>query len=538
MSNTITSRQRTGILATMCLALVAVVASVAGLNVALNELAVELGASSSQILWIVNAYTLTMAALLLPIGEWGDRFGRRRMLLVGLAIFGGANLAAVTVVDGAQAMIALRAVAGLGAAMIMPATLSTLTAVFPEEERGRAVGIWAGFAGAGGILGLFSSAVLIDYTTWQWLFALPVVAAVLAAIATIALVPETRHEHAPRFDLLGAALSVLAVGGIVMGVEEGPHLGWTDPVVLLGLIGGAVALAGFVAAQLRTEHPLLDVRIFSDRALSVSAFSLAILFALMLGSFLVVIQLLQAVLGYSAVTAAAGLLPMAAAMMGLSPVAPRIADRFGLTNVLTVGAVAMAVAFGWLAVADASYLGIMPPLVLLGAAMGLSMSPATTAITEALPAERQGLASALNDTVREAGSALGIALIGSTLASGYGDSITSTTDTLPEELAEPVGEGIGQALAVAGQLGPEGVTIAQAAQTAFLDGWTLAMFVAAAASVVSAVGIRQIGRIRPDTIGPETTDSDLVGPNTVRTSDVLIRSYLMHSRRLQLHYCP
>ena len=157
MSTELTSRQRNGILATMCLALVAVVASVAGLNVALNELAVELEASSTQVLWIVNAYTLTMAALLLPIGELGDRFGRRRMLVVGLAIFGGANLAAAFAGDPST-MIALRAVAGLGAAFVMPATLSTLTAVFPPEERGQAVGVWAGFAGAGGILGLFSSA--------------------------------------------------------------------------------------------------------------------------------------------------------------------------------------------------------------------------------------------------------------------------------------------------------------------------------------------------------------------------------------------
>ncbi len=494
MSTSITPRTRLGILATMCLALVAVVASVAGLNVALNELAVALDASSSQVLWIVNAYTLTMAALLLPIGELGDRFGRRLMLVLGLGVFGVANLAAAFV-DTPALMITLRSVAGFGAAMIMPATLSTLTAVFPEEERGRAVGIWAGFAGAGGILGLFSSAVLIDYASWQWLFALPVIVAAVAIVATLAIVPETRNDHAPRFDGLGAALSIIAVGGIVLGVEEGPHLGWTDPVVLAALVGGALAAIGFVLVERRVEHPLLDVRIFNDRALASSSFFLAVLFALMLGSFLVVIQLLQAVLGYSAVTAAAGLLPMAAAMMGLSPVAPRLADRFGLANVLSLGAGLMAVSFAWLAVADASYLAIMPALVLLGLAMGLSMSPATTAITESLPTERQGLASAINDTVREAGSALGVALIGSTLTSGYADSIAPATEQLPDELAEPVSEGIGQALAVAAQLGPDGVAVAEAAQSAFLDGWTLAMFVAAAAAIAGGIGVRQINRL-------------------------------------------
>ena len=497
MSTNVTPQQRRGILATMCLALVAVVASVAGLNVALNELAVELGASSTQILWIVNAYTLTMAALLLPIGELGDRFGRRRMLLLGLAIFGAANFGAMFV-DTPQMMIALRAVGGFGAAMIMPATLSTLTAIYPEDERGQAVGVWAGFAGAGGILGLFSSAVLIDYTSWQLLFLLPVVAAVLAAAATVAIVPETRHDDAPRFDVLGALLSIAAVGGIVLGIEEGPHLGWGDPVVLSGLVGGALALIAFVFHELRTDEPLLDVRVFGNRALASSSFALVMLFALMFGSFLVVIQLLQAVLGLSAVAAAAGLLPMAAGMMGLSPVAPQLSERFGLVNVLTLGGLLMAGSFLWLGVADASYLAVLPPLVLLGIAMGLSMSPATTAITEALPAEKQGLASALNDTVREAGSALGIALIGSVLASGYNDGIADTVEQLPAEIGHPVGEGIGQAMFVAEQLGADGAPIVEAARSAFLDGWSLAMFVAAAASVVGVIGIRQINRLGND----------------------------------------
>ena len=179
-------------------------------------------------------------------------------------------------------MIALRAVAGLGAAFVMPATLSTLTAVFPPEERGQAVGVWAGFAGAGGILGLFSSAILIDYASWQWLFVLPVVIAAIAIVATMAVVPETKNDEAPRFDMAGAALSILAVGGIVMGVEEGPHMGWTDPIVLVGLLGGLAAAVAFVFVERRAEHPLLDVRIFGNAALAAGSASLLVLFALML----------------------------------------------------------------------------------------------------------------------------------------------------------------------------------------------------------------------------------------------------------------
>ena len=482
----LTPRQRNNILITMCLALVAVVASVSGLNVALNELSVELDASTSAMLWVVNAYTLTMAALLMPVGEIGDRIGRRNILLGGLAVFAVANALSMTA-GTASAMIAYRVLAGVGAAMIMPATLSTLTSVFPEEERGRAVGTWSGFAGAGGVLGLFASALIIDNFAWQWLFVLPIGAAVASGIATLAFVPNTRSSETHRLDIVGGVLAAIGVGGIVLGVHEGPELGWTSGVALAGLIVGAAALVAYVVHALRTEHPLLDVRIFENRALAAGSLSLLALFALIFGVFLVVIQYLQAVLGYTAITASAGLLPMAVMMMGLSPIAPRISQRVGFGRIMAAGSILMTLAFVWLAFADSdpSYLALLPGLMILGTGLGLAMSPATTAITEALPADKQGVASALNDTVREFGASLGIALIGSVLAAGYRSDIESTTAALPDEVAEPVSEGIGQALAVAGSLGPDGAPIAQAAQEAFLSGWSIAMLVAAGTAAVS-----------------------------------------------------
>ena len=204
----ISPRRRQGILAAMSLALVGVVASVSGLNVALGDLSVSLDASGSSLLWIVNAYTLTMAALLLPVGEIGDRIGRRTILVAGLGVFGVANLLAMTAGSAGQ-MIVYRVIAGVGAAMIMPATLSTLTSVFPPEERGRAVGVWSGFAGAGGILGLFSSALLIDYVTWQWLFVLPAATAVVGIALTLAIVPNTRSSDTHRIDVVGGLLSAI-----------------------------------------------------------------------------------------------------------------------------------------------------------------------------------------------------------------------------------------------------------------------------------------------------------------------------------------
>ncbi|MEM8902473.1 MAG: MFS transporter [Actinomycetota bacterium] len=510
MAATLSPRRRTAVLATMCLALIAVVSSVSGLNVALNQLAVELDASSSQMLWVVNAYTLALAALLLPIGELGDRWGRRRVLTVGLVVFSVANgLAAFA--GGPGEMIAYRALGGLGAAMIMPATLSIITAVFPEEERGRAVGTWAGFAGAGGVLGLFFSAIIIDNVTWPWLFALPVGMAVASLVLSAAFVPDSRNEHPAGFDVGGAVLSVIAVAGLVLGIHEGPEVGWTAAITVVSLVAGVLGAVGFALWELRTgrDHdaggrvePMLDVRIFSNRALASGSLSLLLVFALMFGSFLVVIQYLQAVLGYSAVTAAAGLLPMAAAMMGLSPIAPRLSDRFGLGNQLGVGSLLMAAGFGVMAVAtsDPSYGAVLPGLVLTGLGVGLAMSPATTAITGSLPAEKQGVASALNDTVREFGSAVGVALIGSVLTAGYSSGISDTAEQLPGELAEPVEEGIGQALAVAGQLGADGEPIAAAARDAFLDGWGLSMTVATVVAVLAgglAWAIFRSGRTTP-----------------------------------------
>ena len=220
-------RQRL-ILIAMCTALVAVVASVSGLNVAQQDLAVDLGASQSTLLWIINGYTLALAALLLPIGAIGDRWGRKRVLVTGLVVFALANIAAA-LAPSATALLVARVVAGAGAAMIMPVTLSVITSSFPAHERAKAVGIWAGFAGAGGILGLFFSSVMVDYFSWPWVFAMPARAVAGCAFAiTLAAVGESREDHAGRFDVVGSVLSALAIGALVLGIHEGPEIGWTD----------------------------------------------------------------------------------------------------------------------------------------------------------------------------------------------------------------------------------------------------------------------------------------------------------------------
>ena len=482
-------RQRRLILAAMCVALVAVVASVSGLNVAQQALAQDMEATQSQVLWIINGYTLALAALLMPVGAVGDRWGRKPILLVGLVMFAVTNLASAFATEPST-LIALRVVAGVAAAMIMPVTLSVITTSFPREAQAKAIGVWAGFAGAGGIIGLFASAALIDHATWPWVFALPIVLAATSFGLTLTAVPHSVEHTEAGFDITGSLLSVVAVGGLVLTFHEGPEQGWSAPITLAALAAGVVATIAFVAVELRRDHPLLDVRIFALRGLAAGSINLFVVFAVMFSLFLVLVQYLQAVLGYSALRAASGLLPMAAVMMPLSTAAPTIAERFGFRRTLVTGMLAVTaglVMFALSADPTGGYWSELPATLVLGAGVGLAMSPSTAAITASLPEEKQGVASSLNDTVREMGGAMGIALIGSVLNAAYQSNVAAAASALPPVAAEPVEAGIGSALGVAAQMGPAGAALADTARQAFSDATTPALLLAAGISVAAAI---------------------------------------------------
>jgi EmrB/QacA subfamily drug resistance transporter len=503
------------ILAAMCVALVAVVASVSGLNVAQQALAEDLGATQSELLWIINGYTLALAALLLPVGAIGDRWGRKPVLMTGLVAFAATNLGSAFAPDPGM-LIGLRVLAGVAAAMVMPVTLSVITTSFPREEQAKAIGTWAGFAGAGGIIGLFASAAIIDNATWPWVFTLPIALAAVSFALTTVFVPHSVEHTEAGFDIAGSLLSVVAVGGLVLAFHEGPEQGWTAPITLAAIAAGVVATLAFVAVELRRDHPLLDIRIFALRGLAVGSVNLFVVFAVMFSLFLVLVQYLQAILGYSALKAASGLLPMAAMMMPLSTTAPTIAERFGFRRTLVTGMLAIAtglVMFALLADPDGGYFSVLPGTLVLGAGVGLAMSPSTAAITSSLPEEKQGVASSLNDTVREMGGAVGIALIGSVLNAGYRSNVGPATAGLPTEVADPVAEGIGGALAVASQMGPDGANLSAAARQAFVDGMMPALMLAAAACAVAAL----LTIVR----GPKSAASELDGG---RDSPVLANS--------------
>ncbi len=520
----LSARQKRNIMISMCTALIAVIASVSGLNVAQQDIAVDLGASQNQVVWIINAYTLALAALLMPIGAIGDRWGRKPVLLIGLTVFAGASILAA-VAPSVGIMIAARALAGVGAAMVMPVTLSVITSSFPAEERSQAIGIWAGFAGAGGILGLFTSSFFVDYASWRWLFCVPIAMMAISAAVAIASVPNSVEHGVGRFDVVGSVLSAVGIGGIVFGIHEGPEKGWGYSLTVIGLIVGAIAIVGFVLWELHSDDPLLDVTTFTNRGLASGSFTLTVMFAVMFGVFLVLFPFFQTILGYSALRSAAGLLPMAATMMAMSSLAPTVAVRIGSRATMLTGIGIAIVGLATLALTaspDGGYLAVLPGLLVIGLGMGTTMTPSTEAITATLPAEKQGVASALNDTSRELGGAIGVALLGAMVSSGYVDSVAEFASDLGGELGAVVGEDYYAALAVAGDTASSdpqlAVDIIDAAQTAWVDGWTTSMWVGIAMSAVAFTYVLFGGPRRPSTDRPVDLDHT-VDTEAVLTSD-------------------
>ena len=464
----------------------AVIASVSGLNVAQPELTATFGASQTEVLWFINIYTISLAALLLPLGALGDRWGRRPMLLAGLLVFGAASAAAGLATSSAM-MLGARLFAGVGAAMIMPVTLAVITSSFPDEERSKAIGVWTGVAGGGGILGMYLSAALVDLASWRWLFVLPVVLVAVAVVMTLRSVPDSREATGHAFDTFGALASVVAVVGLVFFLQQGPEHGWATPTTLAGLLVGVVAAGGFVAWELRRDAPLLDVRLFGERGLSSGSVSLLAVFGVQAGIFVVLFPYFQAVLGWSGIGSTLALMPMALLMMAASGLAPRLAARVGRRATIASGILLSGTGLVLMAAfvsVGHGYLSILPGMLAMGLGMGLTMTPSTEAITSALPRSRQGIASALNDVTRELGTALGVALLGAVVTAGYHGAIASRLGTVPGGVGGAVAgaarEGVANALAAARGLDPaQGRAVVRAARQAFVEGWQQAMWAGA-----------------------------------------------------------
>ncbi|MFC8083668.1 MFS transporter [Streptomyces sp. NPDC057340] len=511
--NTPDARQLRTILIAVSVALMAVIASVSGLNVAQTHMAVEFGASQSTVLWIINIYTLALAALLLPLGAVGDRLGRKPMLVAGLGVFGAASVVA-GLAPSAEVMLAARVAGGAGAALIMPVTLAVITSTFPEEQRGKAIGVWTGVAGGGGILGMFLSALLVDVADWRLQFVLPVVLVLVALALALKSVPNSREIPAHRFDTTGAVVSTVAVTGLIFVLQEGPERGWTAPVTLAGLVVGVIAAAGFVAWELhRRDASLLDVRLFRERGLAGGSITLLVVFGVQAGIAVVLFPYFQAVLGFSGLLSTVALMPMAVMMMATSGLAPVLAARVGSRATMALGIALAGAGLALMALfvsVDDGYPTVLPGMVAMGVGMGLSMTPSTEAITGSLPRGKQGVASALNDVTREFGTALGVALLGALVANGYRGAVAGRLDGIPQGPADTAREGVANAVEAAGSAGPYAPDLLHAARQSFVDGWQQAMWVGVAVMGVLFVYVALRGPATPapaDADEPETTEA-------------------------------
>ena len=436
----------------LCVSLVAIVAAVSSLNVAIPTIIEALEPSPTQTLWIVDSYALVFAGLLLPAGAVGDRFGRKKALQIGIVIFGTMALVA-SFANSANALIAARAVMGIGAALIMPATLSIITNVFPPHERAKAIAAWAGLSGAGGALGpLLSGLILKADLWWGAVFLINVPIAILLFSLVALRVPESKDPSGHALDPVGVVLSIVTLGSLVFGIIEAPEYGWSSARVLAALGLSLVAGLGFVAYESRTAQPMLDPRLFRFRGFSVGALTITCAFFCMFGTFYALTLYLQFVKGYSPLGAALRTLPQAVVMVLVAPRSPRLVAKIGVHNNVRLGFATLAVAYLIMSrfTVDTPYWVIMICLVLLAVGMAVMTAPTSAVIVGSLPLAKAGVGSAVNDVTREVGGVLGIALIGSFLSTGYASKIVDRLagSPIPDGPRHAIEESIGVAFGV------------------------------------------------------------------------------------------
>jgi EmrB/QacA subfamily drug resistance transporter len=466
-------------LVVLCLSVFLVVVDNTIVNTALPTLAHDLNAGTSQLQWIVDAYTLAVAGLLLIGGALGDRFGRHRLLAGGLVVFGlGAALAAVSTT--ATQLIAMRALMGVGAAAIMPATLSILTDVFGNpSERVKAIGIWSGITGLGVAVGPTLSGWLLEHFGWSSVFLVHVPIVIVALLAGRALVPASRADRRPRLDPVGAVLSLAGLVALTYGLIEAPERGWTS-MTTVGILGAAVALlAAFAVWELRREDPMVPLRLFRNRRFSAASVSVTLVFFSLFGALFLLTQILQFVLGYSPLAAGASALPFAFTVGITSPIAAIVSKRRGAKIPVAAGLGLMAAGLAIMASSTAAsgFGHYVLATVLMAAGMGFAMAPATDSIMGALPAAQAGVGSAVNDTTREIGGVLGVAVLGSVASSTYAHRMSDAPHAARESLAG--------ALSVAHQVGSS--DLAATAREAFVAGASKGLLVAIVAAAVGAL---------------------------------------------------
>jgi EmrB/QacA subfamily drug resistance transporter len=460
-------------------------------NVALPTIREDLSATASQLQWIVDAYILVFAGLLLTMGALGDRFGRRGALAAGLSVMGVASILSA-LANSPDQLIATRALMGVGGALVMPATLSIITNVFTDpRERAQAIAIWSATAGMAIAIGPVTGGFLIEHFWWGSVFLinLPVVA--ISLLLGQLFVPTSKDPSAPPVDLPGALLSIGGMTSLVYAIIEGPQ-GWTEPNVVGGFIAAAVLLTAFVVWELRTEHPMLDMELFKNPRFSAASGAISLTFFGMFGAFFLLTQLLQSVMGYTALEAGIRLLPMAITQIIVAPNAARLVEKFGSKIVVALGLAVAALGLLMTSriTAGAEYRDVAIALIVMSAGFALMMPSATEAIMGSVPPEKAGVGSAVNDTTRELGGAFGVAVLGSVVSSTYGPQVRDAVagSPLPADAVTAVSDQVGAAMETASRLpAPFGTLLHDAAASAFIDGMQTALMIGAGALALGAV---------------------------------------------------
>ncbi|MEU6710600.1 MFS transporter [Nonomuraea sp. NPDC046802] len=496
--------RRWTILGVLVFSLLAVVLDNTILNVAMKTIAdktVGLGATQSQLEWAINSYTLVFAGLLFTFGVIGDRTGRKRMLFIGMALFGLASLASAYSQDPTQLILA-RAAMGIGGAAIMPATLAIISNVFPPGERGKAIGVWAGGVGLAVAIGPITGGLLIEHFWWGSVFLINVPIVVISMILIATIVPESRDPKPSKLDPVGVILSIIGLVAIVYGIIRGGELATVASAeVLVPTVIGLVVLGLFVWWERRIDHPVFDVRSFSNIRFSSAIGMMGIVFFAMMGGMFFLTFYLQIVLGFTPVQAGALMIPFAAAQLIFAPLSQRVNERFGAKLSATVSMLVVTAALGSYAFLDQN-----TPIWLIeviffvqGAAMANIMPPATTAIMESLPREKAGVGSAMSNTVRQVAGALGVAVLGSVLSSSYRGEIAPALAGLPSNVQHSAGESIMATMGVAQTLGEQGQALVQPAFTAFVNGMHVTALVSA---VIALLGVALVARWMPGKARP------------------------------------
>jgi EmrB/QacA subfamily drug resistance transporter len=482
----------------LCISLIVIVLDNTILNVAIPTLAKPaskggLGASASELQWIVDAYTIVFAGLLLTAGSLGDRFGRYRALTFGLIVFGTGSVASAFA-GSATALIATRSLMGIGGAFIMPSTLSVITNTFTDhQERGKAIGVWAGVSALGIGLGPISGGVLLAHFWWGSIFLVNVPIVIIGLIGGYFLVPESRDPAAPRLDFIGAGLSIVALASLLWAIIEAPTKGWTSPSIVVAGVAGVLLFAGFLLWERRAPSPMLDLTFFRNPRFSVASAAIMLTFFALFGTIFLLTQYLQSVLGYSTVKAGAVLVPQAAVMMVLAPQSANLVRRFGNKRVVATGltVVGLSLLLFTQFDVDSSTLDVIIITVLLGVGMANVMAPATDSIMGSLPRAKAGVGSAMNDTTRQMGGALGVAILGSILSSRYSARITELLPHVSGKVIAATNNNVGEALGFAHTKvsGPLSTQISDAAKNAFVHGLHTSSVVAAGVLLVAVVGV-------------------------------------------------